>query len=753
MLPVMATSPQTSDHDREAADDGTPGNQSIPAMLRGIRSHLAEHVNILAGVRASVETSLSTVMGPASTRYSPGGMTEKRFKTLYNKGDKLQNLSAYLAAQRADAVSEKNNEAIQTLDAVAEDLLDLVALVTDHQDNLWRKKFPAVVMKALNSDLLDPIQGSIQEHVVRARAYALQCVTLYSGQKAGQPFKREAAQDLFNKQIKSMAEKLTAAKRAKEQYDKAYAEMAQLTEEHGTSEIVESPLLSKRMQDYKNLVATFTQSMNALRKDVITEFSGGTYGGNAEGTLKLNIPSDSIELTKGQDIRQEIPTWYKNHAKELYPVIPYIGRILNDYDPLKGEYWKPPTEIEAEGMVPEGFLDEWKAANLALAGMIWKDTSAHIQGQLVSTFYYGANQNKSTRVDHQDGLSLMFALITLTSPNTSEYRDNVDRQMHGCADLAASGNPSDFVKTVRGILAEAVRLNLPVKWHIGRKIINILSDRNQLFARELGPMADSCPNHDDSAEYMDSLLTKIEGGNSQIKAVNGDSWWVSTPRAHLSTAWKGTPDEYCRFGNECRNKDNGQCDRDHSRKRGKGSGKGKGKGKTKGKTPKYEKTNKTAKAGRCTKKDCTNTKSPHGDLCMTCWSTAKLEGSYTNLHGKRVMVTTAGKVKKAKAEANTAQAAKAQPSRPKTAIEEIMSAEVTISASDYAQLIKNQKKVNESEQYANAMSVTGEILTKFITGPASYKQQKVEEYMSNNYITGQPLKDTIDNFRSYLSNE
>ena len=60
MLPVMATSPQTSDHDREAADDGTPGNQSIPAMLRGIRSHLAEHVNILSGVRGSVESSLST---------------------------------------------------------------------------------------------------------------------------------------------------------------------------------------------------------------------------------------------------------------------------------------------------------------------------------------------------------------------------------------------------------------------------------------------------------------------------------------------------------------------------------------------------------------------------------------------------------------------------------------------------------------------------------------------------------------------
>ena len=83
MLPVMATSPQTSDHDREAADDGTPGNQSIPAMLRGIRSHLAEHVNILAGVRASVETSLSTTFW----RSPPGsGPVSAQERTLVQTG-------------------------------------------------------------------------------------------------------------------------------------------------------------------------------------------------------------------------------------------------------------------------------------------------------------------------------------------------------------------------------------------------------------------------------------------------------------------------------------------------------------------------------------------------------------------------------------------------------------------------------------------------------------------------------------------
>ena len=44
------------------------------------------------------------------------------------------------------------------------------------------------------------------------------------------------------------------------------------------------------------------------------------------------------------------------------------------------------------------------------------------------------------------------------------------------------------------------------------------------------------------------------------------------------------------------------------------------------------------------------------------------------------------------------------------------------------------------------MSLTGEALKEFITGPASYKQSQVENFLNNNSIVNEPIKLTIDRF-------
>jgi len=78
---------------------------------------------------------------------------------------------------------------------------------------------------------------------------------------------------------------------------------------------------------------------------------------------------------------------------------------------------------------------------------------------------------------------LAFALVTLSSPKLIGYRDSIDRQIHNCAELAASGNPSEFVKSARITLQEAIRLNLPVRWHVGKKIVDFFLTDAFLFAR------------------------------------------------------------------------------------------------------------------------------------------------------------------------------------------------------------------------------------------------------------------------------
>ena len=211
------------------------------------------------------------------------------------------------------------------------------------------------------------------------------------------------------------------------------------------------------------------------------------------GSNDLIIPNDLITKSRGSWVRKEMPLWYKKHVQELVAVIPYMNRVLNDYDALHGEYWKPPTTEEAEVQIPEQFQAEWHQCNATLARLLGSALSTDHMTKFTFTFSYGANANKMAKAETEDGLSLFFAMVTLSSPNTSEYRDSIDKQMHGCAELCASGNPTEFVKSVRSILQEAVRLNLPIKWHVGKQIINLLSMRNQLFSRDLGPWQTAAP--------------------------------------------------------------------------------------------------------------------------------------------------------------------------------------------------------------------------------------------------------------------
>src|SRR6056300_413307 len=417
------------------------------------------------------------------------------------------------------------------------------------------------------------------------------------------------------------------------------------------------PKMNEKLKTVQMQQSSYTQTIESVTKELVAEFNGGIWNTslNKEG-IPLQIPTDTLEKSRGSWVRHELSIWWKKHAQELYPVIPYLERIVNDYDPITGEYWKPPTQNEAEEKIPDSFREEWEKANKALATKLYSVLpNAHMLTQLTSSFHYGANQDKHTRADREDGLSLAFALVTLSSPNTAEYRDSVDQQIHTCAQLARSGNPSDFVKTVREILAEATRLNIPVRWHVARQIIDIMSTRNTLFAQELGPMQNSCQTPDDSAEQFDAMLTKMDNTNIKVKEVNGDSWWVTHPRAHDSSSYAGNPKEICRYGTDCRNQHNGKCCRKHivtkSNTRAKPTGKSNGK--PLGKSKRDD-------SNMCNAENCIDDKSPKGGLCNDCYTQAKKRGFYINKNNKRIKVGKDPKSKKPKTTANAAKAVKAE---------------------------------------------------------------------------------------------
>ena len=512
--------------------------------------------------------------------------------------------------------------------------------------------------------------------------------------------------------------------------------------------------LSKKLKTCDQNVATNIQNTNALQREVLACFNDGVYTTSSNRAKELNIPHDVIEKSRGSWVRQELPNWYKNHVEELYPVIPYLNRIINDYDALKGEYWKPPTNAEACEMVPRAFRDEWLQANKALARWLVNALNQNFLTRFTCTYSYGSQQDKQTKADMDDGLSLAFALVTLSSPNSSEYRDSIDRQIHNCAELAASGNPSEFVKSARITLQEAIRLNLPVRWHVGKKIIDILSDRCILFARDLMMMANSCLDPEDAAAPFDALLTKIEDINLKIKEVNGDSWWTSTTVTRAHSAQAGDKSQICKFGMNCNKRQSGECKRIHT------SGKGKGKGGSNNSQP-----TKPDSKTRCAKQGCKENKSQKGDLCGACFNQAKIDGGYQNFYGKRVVIKALKnqerqKVRKAIKGQNTTANSALDKTVKKTAQLALTAApkpeptHIFMSIDEYNEVIG--KKVNENHAYANhteTMLVIGEALERHTSGPASYKRRIVSEFMKDESILNIPLNDVILKFKNHLSNK
>jgi len=116
---------------------------------------------------------------------------------------------------------------------------------------------------------------------------------------------------------------------------------------------------------------------------------------------------------------QELPNGIKTMLRSFNQFIPYLNRIINDYDALKGEYWKPPTNAEACEMVPRAFRDEWLQANKALARWLVNALNQNFLTRFTCTYSYGSSKINN-EADMDDGLSLAFALVTLSSPNSSD---------------------------------------------------------------------------------------------------------------------------------------------------------------------------------------------------------------------------------------------------------------------------------------------------------------------------------------------
>ena len=377
------------------------------------------------------------------------------------------------------------------------------------------------------------------------------------------------------------------------------------------------------------------EQKQGLQQQIIQYFDNTFRNSKVKTNLiELKIPKD-IHTGKGQMFIDNMKAYLRGRAAEYYAIIPYLQRIMDDYDSKQGTYWKPPSKIDGYDGVPDVMMEAFINQAQALYHVIMDLLPTDIKNKIKSTYKYGIHQQHEGRCTVGDGLSALFALISLYKPIKAAHRDTLTETFNTAWTHFLKGDPVNKINYLRPRLVEAIQLNLPLNWSTtGRKTIQVLSRQDHVMAQELKQYEKGPSDPDDTNTYLQDLFAAIEAEAEKAKLVSTGSkekdW-----HAHNVTAHTHDQSRPCKFGAECTDK---YCTRSHPRghkrpregdtaydqSRGKG-GKGKG-GKGKGK----------GGNGRpaCEAEGCSQcTPHPSKSLCTTCVKKVIDTGSITKKDG------------------------------------------------------------------------------------------------------------------------
>ena len=246
----------SDDHDQhahgpDADDDGKLGSHSIPAMLKSVRALISGHQVVAASSRAPCTAdSLSTVMGT----FTPMRVNSKA-------RDKLLADTPQLSLTISDLIASPDEEEQKEGSDCLKDVHHLIKMAVEAQNQSWRQLLPAVLESYLEDEVVDKIQKSSERELKKASCFAVQCLTLHTGVKAGQPWKREQAVTQFQKDLEFMVEKYDAISINRDQLKESRTIAADLRSTNSVQEQIDNETLAGKLKKLDPYISTFVQNM------------------------------------------------------------------------------------------------------------------------------------------------------------------------------------------------------------------------------------------------------------------------------------------------------------------------------------------------------------------------------------------------------------------------------------------------------------------------------------------------------------
>jgi hypothetical protein len=384
---------------------------------------------------------------------------------------------------------------------------------------------------------------------------------------------------------------------------------------------VELEDMYRRVGQISNGQKAMTNQKEIAVQSMVNHFGDQTALSKSAKTdlVSLKIPED-MEQGKGKELMTNFEMYIIGRSEQYYALMPYLQRVLEDYDHTTGACFKPPCMREAILDIHEDIRDAYTSQSKNLYGAIMSKLSDSVSCLVKASFQYGTDDKSALCAEH-DGPNLLFALICMFRPCNVEYTEQLESLFIDAHNKFRGNDARETIKALREPLIEAQTLQMAFKWsQSGKRIVDLLVHNDHNMGDALAAFKKLDVADKDCTAQLDKLFAAVEAQCNRTDKQNGKVTAFSM-RLHSHGEPEATrPDTRdqtkCHFGDRCRRFPTGECPFKHDEKEGNTSERlGKG-----GRQNDHaNKRGKGGKLNKCKGAGCPDNASKGKAVCTTCF--------------------------------------------------------------------------------------------------------------------------------------
>jgi len=558
-----------------------------------------------AAAKGSVDdATIATVMGNATS----AAMSEADIK----QHMQLDPLLASLMLQMDVPLRE----------SLAQRFLEIATVTSEQSSDAAVKAAMNEVKVQITDPLIDTMTKSVEQaNDCQASAKALATMAI-NASKCTSAERAKAIKD-FEDDIHFITLGLEQLKEYDISIDETNDELKKCFDKNSENYTADTNLKAEKVGKLRTLRVELENMKKSEQLSIIAHFDDSTLRNKdmdvSRHLVPLDVPSDLAD-GKGQTLIDSLLNYLVGRAADYFVTIPYIKRMINDYDSKEGTYWRPPNLDEIDTDVAEPLRALFRSQLKGIFVEVNRKTNATIMGDIKGDFQYGMHdQLGPIHCQDYDGITAIFCLITKYRPQDAEFRDSVEKCFTEAHKHFATGDPRKRIQFLQEKLNEAIKLKIPLKWSsTGKSIAQVVARADPDLADTVRKYKTMSPNDDETASMINRLFAAIKLACNEIdKGSLGKSnknWnfkahsMTTTPVPHTlgnrTNNSKDKPD--CKNGKDCKFGD--RCRFGHPERK---SG--------------YSNDNKNGRP--CLAKHCKETANQGKKVCSKCFDVARNKGS------------------------------------------------------------------------------------------------------------------------------